>query len=62
MTLTDEEYDAEVHLLIEAFGMALFTTIHEATKPSGKAKVGRVKARKYWSAFASRAIKFAKET
>lgn len=60
--MTDEEYEAEVRLLIEAFGMALFTTIHEATKPSGKAKVGRVKARKYWSAFASQVVKLAKET
>lgn len=62
MTLTDEEYEEEIRLLIEAFGMALFTTIHEATKPSGKASKGRVKARKYWSAFASRVVKIAKET
>lgn len=38
--------------MVHSFGDALFTTIHEAKKESGKAKEGRPKVYDRWDRFA----------
>lgn len=70
MSLGDVVFDEEdMEVVVEpaqelarAFGDALFTTIHEAQKPHGKASNGRPKVYARWEAFAMLVCAFAKET
>lgn len=62
LTDEDERYRELFEDVCVAFTDMLYTTIHEARKPSGRAKAGRVKAYAKARRFARKAIKFGEET